>query len=310
MQRLTWVGDGTCLRSVDQSEQIARYRSSGLFLSFSRIRKDHTAIDVPADQLDLANLRAHLPRHGLGAPIQYAPVIPSTNSQAMTQIAQGIAHGTLVLTDAQPAGRGRQGRSWVTLPGQQILMSLVMHPTCAPHWLVLATALAAVAALESNGVPPERVGIKWPNDIMVDERKVAGILIETSTTPQGSLVAVIGIGMNVNGSLAPWPEIAQRATTLADAMGHPHSREAIIVDLLDALGREYQALTTSATPTEALLERWRARLLTLGRRATVHQTHEQVSGFAEDVTGDGALILRHDDGTRHLITWGDVEMGS
>lgn len=261
------------------------------------------------DNLDLTYLRAHLPRHGLGTPIIYEPVIPSTNSLAMAQIPAGITHGTLVLTDAQPAGRGRQGRAWVTLPGQQILLSLVVQPICAPHWLVLATALSAVAALEATGVPAERVGIKWPNDILVDERKVAGILIETTTTPVGTLMAVIGMGMNVNGSLAPWPEIAARATTLADALERPCAREAIIVAILDTLGQDYLALTTQANAAEALLERWRARLVTLGQRASVHQGHELVSGFAEDVTSDGALILRRDDGTRQLITWGDVESG-
>jgi BirA family biotin operon repressor/biotin-[acetyl-CoA-carboxylase] ligase len=258
--------------------------------------------------LDLARLAAALPVHGLGFPRIYAPEIPSTNTRALELVAQGAAPGTIVLTDAQPAGRGRAGRAWVTLPGQQILLSVITYPAFAPHWLVLAAACAATDALAAVGVPAERTGIKWPNDILVDGRKVAGILIETTTAAPAHLAAVIGLGMNVNGSLAPWPAIAERATTLADALGHEFPREEIILAYLAALGATLTGLAADGgAALPALFARWRARLATLGRPTTVHQGDHLVAGLAEDVADDGALILRLPDGTRTTITWGDVQ---
>ena len=259
--------------------------------------------------LDLRRLRGALPVNGLGGTIIYEPVIPSTNSLALALVAQDIAFGTVVLTDAQPAGRGRQGRQWVTLPGTQILLSIVLPLPFAPHWLVLATAVAATDALLAVGVPAERVGIKWPNDILIDGRKIAGILIET-TQQHGQLVAVIGLGMNVNGSLVPWPDIAARATTLADALGQPYVREDIIIAVLGALGSQYAQLIAdaSAATTGRLWSRWRQRLTMLGHPTTVHQGAQLLTGIAEDVAPDGSLILRCDDGSHATITWGDVEL--
>jgi BirA family transcriptional regulator, biotin operon repressor / biotin---[acetyl-CoA-carboxylase] ligase len=151
------------------------------------------------------------------------------------------------------------------------------------------------------------VGLKWPNDVLVDGRKVAGILIETTTLPGNRLTAVVGMGMNVNGSLAPWPDIAARATTLAQACGQEFRREAIIVAFLHELGGWVQRLATDPAAAQALLAAWRARLVTLGHPTTVHQGQSLVTGIAEGVTEDGALILRRDDGTRAVILWGDVE---
>jgi BirA family biotin operon repressor/biotin-[acetyl-CoA-carboxylase] ligase len=258
--------------------------------------------------LDLAELAAGLPVAGLGFPRVYAPEIASTNTRALDLVAQGAAAGTLVLTDAQPAGRGRQGRAWVTLPGQQILLSLITYPTFAPHWLVLAAACAAVAALESVGVPAARLGIKWPNDILLDGRKIAGILIETTAPEPGKLAAVIGMGMNVNGSLEAWPEIASRATTVAAALGHPLRREPIIIAFLRDVGATLATLGAEGEDATAdLRQRWRARLVTLGQPTAVHQGATTLHGIAEDVADDGALILRLPDGAHATITWGDVE---
>lgn len=260
------------------------------------------------ESLDLTELAAALPVAGLGFPRVYVPEIASTNTRAMELVAQGATAGTLVLTDAQPAGRGRQGRAWVTLPGQQILLSLITYPTFAPHWLVLATACAALAALEAEGVPAERLGIKWPNDVLLDGRKIAGILIETTTPEPGRLAAIIGMGMNVNGSLDAWPEIAARATTVETAMGHPLRREPIIIAFLRDLGTTLAHLHAGGeAATGELLGRWQARLVTLGQPTLVHQGTTTLHGIAEGVADDGALILRLPDGSRITITWGDVE---
>ena len=266
---------------------------------------------LSSPQLDLVRLRAALPSNGLGYPLIYEPSIPSTNTLALARIAD-YQRGLTVLTDAQPAGRGRQGRTWITLPGQQILLSVVLDLPFAPQWCVIAAAVAAIDALVQVGVPRDRLAVKWPNDILIDHHKIAGILIETTTASPNGLVAVVGIGMNVNGSLTPWPEVAARATTLRDALEHDHDldREAIIIAFLSILGAQYQQLITdpTTTTTDRLWSRWREMLL-LAQPVTVHQGDDLIAGIAEDVAPDGALVLRLQDGQRRLITWGDVALG-
>lgn len=257
--------------------------------------------------LDLARLRAGLPNHDLGAPLIYEPEIPSTNSLALRLIREdALAPGAIIVTDSQPAGRGRLGRPWITLPEEQILLSIILAPAFAPHWLVLAAALAVADAVVVAGVPAERVALKWPNDLLVDGRKAAGILIETTPLADGRRAAVIGLGLNVNGSLAPWPAVAATATTLQDACGRPFDRETIILATLDRLGATIGDLERDRTAAVALRARWRDRLATLGQTVTVRQGDETVTGRAVDVDGDGGLILHLPDGARRVITWGDV----
>src|SRR5262249_5795373 len=153
--------------------------------------------------LDLTALEAGLGSLALGHPILYFPALGSTNTHAMQLARDGAAEGTLVTTDDQTSGRGRIGRSWLSLPYQQLALSLVLRPTFPPHFLVMASALSVADALdEATGLRPE---IKWPNDVLLDGRKVCGILIESSGKS-----AVLGIGLNVNGSLVECPELAAR----------------------------------------------------------------------------------------------------
>ncbi|HEV8191104.1 MAG TPA: biotin--[acetyl-CoA-carboxylase] ligase, partial [Ktedonobacterales bacterium] len=161
--------------------------------------------------LDVTALEAATGALQLGRPILYYPALGSTNTQAMQLARGGAAEGTLVTTDHQTSGRGRVGRTWLSLPYQQLAFSIVLRPTFPPHFLVMACALSVAEAIEEvAGLRPE---IKWPNDVLLGGRKVCGILIETSGES-----AVLGIGLNVNGSLAGYPELAARATTLADML--------------------------------------------------------------------------------------------
>ncbi|HEV2238035.1 MAG TPA: biotin--[acetyl-CoA-carboxylase] ligase, partial [Ktedonobacterales bacterium] len=143
-------------------------------------------------------LRARLAGGPLGDPLIYLPTIGSTNSHAAELARDGAHDGTLVLTDAQPEGRGRVGRRWRSMPRQQLLFSLVLRPAFPAHFLVMAAALAVADAIDAvAGVP---VAIKWPNDVLFEGRKLCGILIETGTGAAGAY-AVLGIGLNINGSL-------------------------------------------------------------------------------------------------------------
>lgn len=258
-------------------------------------------MDETTRPLDVAALEAAFTPLTLGRPLIYHPAIASTNTEAMALARQGAGEGTLITTDEQTAGRGRLGRVWQSLPNEQLALSLVLHPSFPPHFLVMASALAVAEAIEvTTGLRP---GIKWPNDVLVNGRKACGILIETSET-----IAVLGIGVNVNGSMAESPELAARATTLADALGHPIAREPLFIEIVRRLDSLYAALKAGGERAQRLLrDSWRARLVTLGQRVTIQQGETTLSGVAQDVDESGALVLVADDGARHAITWGDVE---
>jgi BirA family biotin operon repressor/biotin-[acetyl-CoA-carboxylase] ligase len=166
--------------------------------------------------------------------------------------------------------------------------------------------------------------IKWPNDVLIGERKVAGILIETSHDLAGRLVAVLGIGVNVNGRVEELSEyylsdrqasLITTATTLETVYGHEVSREVFIARMLLHVEKSYLALQQESTsgrviskPASRLIrERWRGQLSTLGRTISVQQGDSKISGVAEDVNDNGELLLRRHSGEVVTITWGNVE---
>jgi BirA family biotin operon repressor/biotin-[acetyl-CoA-carboxylase] ligase len=232
--------------------------------------------------------------------------------------------GLVVLTDSQTAGKGRRGRRWVDVPGCNVLMSILFRPLFPPHMLVMITSLAVVDSIADSC--QVAATIKWPNDVLIEDHKVAGILIETSHDSSGRMVAVAGIGVNVNGSIKELAEHASMqvpltaiATTLESACGHVVSREVFIARLLQYIEKSYFALqqeivelpvveTVTTEPFSRLIrERWRSQLATLGRTIVVQQGNSVISGIAEDVDESGELLLRCHSGELVRIAWGDVE---
>lgn len=282
-------------------------------------------MDNTTPEFDVGTLRSLLPTHifGVGDRLCYTPEVKSTNTLAMRLAHERPEEGLVVLTDSQRAGKGRQGRRWVDTPGRNILSSLVLRPLFPPHLLVMVASLAVVEAIAQTC--EIEAAIKWPNDILIDERKVCGILIETGHDSQGRLVAVVGIGINVNGRLqgrveqkGVEVELASIATTLESACGHPVQREKMLASLLAALENDYLALQqeankpSGATPfngpvARLLRERWQNHLSTLGRTIKVHQGSQVVEGVAEAVNDMGELQLRCRSGELVSITWGEID---
>jgi len=275
--------------------------------------------------LDIAALERLLETRviGCGDRLFYLPTVDSTNTLAMQLAQTRPDEGLVVLTDSQKAGKGRQGHRWVDAPGCNVLSSIVLRPMFPPHLLVMVASLAVVRAIaQSCGVTAT---IKWPNDVLIEERKVAGILIETSHDARGQMIAVIGIGINVNGHfeevtpyLAEQASFVTHATTLETACGHPVGRELLIASMLRSLEEAYLSLQQETTgvlsttavqtlPSRLLWEKWRDRLATLGRIITVRQGNSTISGVAEDVNGNGELLLRDHSGELRCITWGSVD---
>jgi len=227
-----------------------------------------------------------------------------------------------VLTDNQTAGKGRRGHRWVDVPGRNVLSSILLRPLFPFHLLVMLASLAVVDSIaETCHI---HATIKWPNDVLIGERKVAGILIETSHDLVGRLVAVLGIGVNVNGRVEELSEyylsdrqasLITTATTLETVYGHEVSREVFIARMLLHVEKSYLALQQESTsgrvisePASRLIrERWRGQLSTLGRTISVQQGDSKISGVAEDVNDNGELLLRRHSGEVVTITWGNVE---
>jgi len=277
---------------------------------------------------------------GIGDKLLYLPVVTSTNTLAMQLAHERSEEGIVVLADSQTVGKGRQGRRWMDVPGCNVLSSTLLRPLFPPHLLVMIASLAVVDTIaETCGLTAT---IKWPNDVLIRDRKVAGILIETSHDYSGRLVAILGIGVNVNGRMQNVPggtslvtfraeggqaqgvalqqdqaALLATATTLETEYGHVVSRETFIAHLLRHIETDYFALQQEATDpfstansalpvSRSLWERWRKQLSTLGRSIHVRQGDTVTSGIAEDVNGNGELLLRCHSGELVSITWGDV----
>jgi BirA family biotin operon repressor/biotin-[acetyl-CoA-carboxylase] ligase len=274
-------------------------------------------------QLDLKALQRELDTRffGTDSRLVFVPVVDSTNNLAMQLARQGAAEGTVVLTDRQTAGKGRLGRQWLDVQGRHVLSSTILRPQFSAYLLVMIASLAVVNAITSTC--KVAASIKWPNDILIGNRKVAGILIETSHDQQGHMFAIVGIGVNVNGPSDQLPASTgadqQRpgatATTLQDACGHVVSREIFIAHLLHHLEDWYLRLQqevqepvaqVNQATSRLVREQWRSQLSTLGRHIEVRQGNTIVSGVAEDVDDTGELLLRCHSGTQVSITWGDI----
>jgi BirA family biotin operon repressor/biotin-[acetyl-CoA-carboxylase] ligase len=223
----------------------------------------------------------------------------STSDDALARVRAGAPHGTVLLADAQTKGRGRGGRTWISPPGANLYLSVILRPVLLPHEappLTLAAAVAVCDAVRGLGC---RATIKWPNDVLVDDKKVAGILTESSTRGGRLEAVVIGIGINVNWTELP-PELAPTATSLALALGHAVDRDRLASDLLAALGQWIgRHLADGAAP---IARAWRERAATLGRRVSTIQG----TGLARDIDDDGALIVELDDGETVLVRSGEL----
>jgi BirA family transcriptional regulator, biotin operon repressor / biotin---[acetyl-CoA-carboxylase] ligase len=222
----------------------------------------------------------------LGFPRLHLREIGSTSDRARDLAAAGAPHGTLVTTDHQVAGRGRQGRAWTTPPRRALTMSLVLRDVTP-----LLPLAAGVAVAEAIG---PAAAIKWPNDVLVDGRKVAGILAEGRPADRW---AVLGIGVNVALRDDDFPpELRARAGTLGR---RDEDVEPVLAAILTALEQRL------ADPEDALLQAWRSRDALAGR----HITWTGGSGVADGVDDAGRLLVRLDGGGRTALEAGEVHLG-
>jgi BirA family biotin operon repressor/biotin-[acetyl-CoA-carboxylase] ligase len=239
--------------------------------------------------------------------IHYETSIDSTNALAKKLAGRGDPEGTLVITEEQTAGRGRRGRSWASPAGANLLFSVLLRPAVEGDRVFVLTMVLALAGIRAlNRVAGVRAMIKWPNDLYVGTRKVAGILTEFSVTGKKIEWAVLGMGMNVG-----WhPEVPEGsgapATSLLQETGQKISRN----DLLREILTEFEALYRDVLHDrmEPLYEEWNQNCLVLGKAVVIESDTERIEAKALRIDCDGALIIEDAAGNERRILTGDVSL--
>ncbi len=237
-------------------------------------------------------LQRALSAAGLTAPVRWDEVTESTNATALTMAAHGTPPWTLVAAGHQTTGRGRQGRTWVDRPGSALMFSLVLRPAWDGERVGLVSLAAGAAMAEAaSELSAQLIRCKWPNDLMIGERKVGGILGEAEVEADRIGHVVLGIGVNLDE-----PEDVPGA----GAIGQVDEEE-----LLTAFLRRFRS--TIEGPLEEILGRWRATSATLGRRVEATTVGgDTASGVAADIDGTGALLIDTAEGLER-VAFGEIK---
>jgi BirA family biotin operon repressor/biotin-[acetyl-CoA-carboxylase] ligase len=232
----------------------------------------------------------------------------STNDVAARLARGGAAEGAVVFAESQTNGRGRMGRAWISPAGKGLWFTVLLRPAFAPQGTTQLTVAAATALSRAitlqTGVTPE---IKWPNDILIRGRKVAGILTEMRAELDQVQEVLLGIGMDVNLETGDFPAPLRRtATSLRIETGQKVSRSELAVAILRELDRDYQAVAEGRFGR--LAEQWEERCTTLGRLVAIRFGTRVIRGRAESLDDDGALLVRGTHGLLERIVGGDVTL--
>jgi len=252
-------------------------------------------------------IRTALKTKILGQEIYYFADIDSTNNEAKKRAAAGCPEGTIVVAEAQNSGRGRLARGWFSPSGAGIWLSLVLRPPFSPQEAPKCTLLAAVALAKAiKTVTQVNCGIKWPNDILYNGKKLVGILTEMSAEMDAINYVVIGMGINVNVGPEEFPpELAEIATSLSILVGQPVSRLTLLAEVMKQLEEAYHVILKDGFAP--ILEEWRGHSITLGQAVNVVGVNRQFSGIAVDIDADGALLVKTGNGIQKVVA-GDVSI--
>jgi BirA family transcriptional regulator, biotin operon repressor / biotin---[acetyl-CoA-carboxylase] ligase len=254
------------------------------------------------DRLFPPEISSGLQARTMARKIYYFDAGSSTMEVAVSLGLQKAPEGTLVLAESQQTGRGRMGREWASTKYKGLYLSLILRPEIAPAQAPVLTLLTAVAAceacLETAGVA---ASIKWPNDILVQGKKLGGILTELEAETDAVRFVVIGLGLNVNARAADLPG---QAVSLREVTGAPCSRIMLLQEFLRRMEAWY--LRFQKEGPAPVIEAWKSHAVTLGRRVKVHAPHAALEGEAVDLDADGALLVRDDAGLVRRVTAGDV----
>lgn len=238
----------------------------------------------------------------LAKKVQYFEHASSTMDEAMQLGIQGAPSGTLVVAESQTQGRGRLGRSWFSPKYKGLYVSLLLRPRMPPAQASVITLLAAVSIVEAIATfTGLKAQIKWPNDIMLQRKKLGGILTEINAEMDKIKCIVIGMGLNVNNDKKT---LVSGATSLKEHLKETVHRVALLKEILRRIEENYLRLEKKGAA--GLIEKWREHNMTLGKRVKVYCHKAHIEGEAFDIDADGGLLVRKDSGILAKVMSGDV----
>jgi BirA family biotin operon repressor/biotin-[acetyl-CoA-carboxylase] ligase len=257
-------------------------------------------------QLDKAALVSRLASGTFGNRLRILEKTDSTQNEAAAWAQEGVPEGAVILAEEQTSGRGRQGRVWHSPAGKGVWMSIVLRPriplSYTPH-LTLLAAVALFRAISKLTMVP--LSMKWPNDIFVNGKKVAGILLESATEGERLLYVIAGIGVSVNLDNSDFPEeMQEKATSLKIVTGRKVDRASLVAACLQELELMYRLYEAQGFALIRTL--WEAQSMTLGRQVTIDTPQGPLEGVAEGLNEFGALLLKDKTGAMHNVYAGDV----
>lgn len=274
----------------------------------SQSRKGYLLQSIP----DLVSEELVVPRlltKYLGRRYKYFKEVDSTNQKARELANQGAPEGTVVISETQNQGKGRLQRGWFSPMYKGIWLSLILRPHFLPQEAPKMTLLIAVAiakVLRANQIP---IGIKWPNDLLLEGRKMVGILTELSAEIEQIHYVIVGIGININIAKQEFPlDLQESATSLQDFSGRSWRREKIVAEILAEIEKLYDHVLENGFAEVFRL--WKEMNITLGSEVRVLCGDGFYEGVATDLDASGALWVQKNDGTKELVQAGDVSIRS
>ena len=260
------------------------------------------------DRLFPQEIQSRLQTKWLAHNICYEDVVDSSNTVAKALANAGCEDGLLVVAEEQGAGRGRLSRGWISPHAKGIWFSVVLKPPFLPQEASKCTLMAAVAVVKAvNGIKGVNAAIKWPNDILLNGRKLVGILTEMNAEFGHINYVVIGIGVNTNATSEDYPDdVKDIAISVADVAVEPFTRVQLLTDILKNMEDLYE--TACKDGFEPILEEWRKYSCTLGQEVKVIAPDVTYFGTAVDIDEEGLLVVRKEDGTLDKVVAGDVSI--
>lgn len=294
---------------ISRSMNISR---AGIWKYMQELRKDgyeieavphlgYQLVSVP-DKLLAHEIQFDLKTKIFGCRVVYHETLSSTMDEAFKLGMEGAPEGTVVCAETQTKGRGRLGREWASPKHKGVYLSIILRPKLPPTELAKLTLLSAVAVAEAvEKVSGVKAHIKWPNDLLVKNKKLAGILTELRAEVDQMKFVVIGIGLNVNNTAT---QLVDGATSLRQEAGKVFSRVEVVQEILRSFERRYAHLDEQGF--EDVMGAWKERSHTLGKRVKITDPAGIVEGVALDLDHDGGLLIRQDSGVIIKKMAGDV----
>ncbi|MDE5411896.1 biotin--[acetyl-CoA-carboxylase] ligase [Alkalihalobacterium chitinilyticum] len=253
-------------------------------------------------------IKVYLQTEKIGQELTYHESLPSTQEVAHRLAQEGAVEGHVVIADEQTSGKGRLGRVWHSPIGTSISMSIILRPKVSPQKAPQLTLLAAVAVVrgieKTTGL---QCSIKWPNDILLNGKKIVGILTEMQSEPDYVHSVIIGIGINVNHKREQFSsELREIATSLAIAKGEEVSRAKLMSSVFYELESLYEQYLLEGF--DVIKPQWESYAISLGKRIVARTIQGTIEGVAKGITNDGVLLLEDDDQVVHQIYSADIEI--